>query len=224
MTTPASVDQEGRSDRRRLRRSILTLTISLVSVGVALVSALYTFTATNTGNTFSTGTIHLSLTPATAMFTSTLNPGDTVNRNMNVNNDGTMPLRYAITGLTTASSDGVVPDPDSPTVNTLADALLLTIRSGITSGACTSGDYTGATVEYGPGPTSGLTALALVGSTAQGQQDPNGASLPGADRVLANGASEDLCFTVSLPSNNTLQGYSTTVTFSFVAEQTANNP
>ncbi|WP_186762853.1 TasA family protein [Lentzea tibetensis] len=194
-----------------------------MSVGVALVSALYTYTATNTGNVFSTGTIHLTLNPATAMFNSTLNPGDTVNQDMQVLNDGTMPLRYAITGLTTASSNGGV--ADTPAVNTLAAALQLTIRSGLTEANCESGNYTGATVEYGPGPTSDITtARQLVGDITAGQQDPNAAALPGADRVLANGTNEHLCFTVGLPGGDTNAGLSTTVTFAFVSEQTANNP
>ena len=46
------------------------------------------------------------------------------------------------------------------------------------------------------------------------------------DRVLAAAGTEVLCFYVSLPigAGNTLQGATTTTTFTFDAEQTANNP
>lgn len=46
------------------------------------------------------------------------------------------------------------------------------------------------------------------------------------DRSLAAGASEVLCFRVSLPitTPNTLQGATSDATFTFSAEQTANNP
>ena len=64
------------------------------------------------------------------------------------------------------------------------------------------------------------TALngAAIGSTTQGAQ--------AGDRTLAGCANEVLCFRVSLPlaTGNTLQGMTSAVTFTFDAEQTANNP
>jgi len=200
---------------------VLTLGISLASVGVILVSALFTFTANNTANTFSTGKVHLTLNPATATFTSpTMAPGDTVNANINVLNDGSLALRYAITGLTTASSTGGT--PDGVTVNTLAAALQLTIRQGVTAVNCAAGVYTNGRIEYGPAALSGLTALPLVGSTATGQDGTVAAV--GADRVLAASANEDLCFTVALPTGDTTSaGLGATVTWSFVSEQTIHN-
>lgn len=228
MTSSPAVDQEVISDRRRLRRSVLILSISLVSVGVALVSALYTYTDPVPGNTFSTGTIHLDATPDSAVFTvADMDPGDLVNGNINVVNDGSMELRYAITGVTTASStNGVV---DGTPQDTLANELDLTIRTGIAPGSCTgTSAVAGGTIIYGPGPTSGVAEIDLVGDDAQGAQDPGGAgALPGADRVLAVDADEDLCFTVTLPATgggNTAAGTGVTVTWNFEAEQTANNP
>jgi hypothetical protein len=46
------------------------------------------------------------------------------------------------------------------------------------------------------------------------------------DRELAGGASETLCFRVTLPVDTDVlyQNASTSVTFTFSAEQTANNP
>jgi hypothetical protein len=67
---------------------------------------------------------------------------------------------------------------------------------------------------------AGPTALngASFGNPAQGAQ--------AGDRVLAGGASELLCFQVSLPlsTNNTFQGATSLATFTFDAEQTLNNP
>ena len=46
------------------------------------------------------------------------------------------------------------------------------------------------------------------------------------DRVLATSSVEDLCFRVDLPvgASNVVQGLSTSATFTFYSEQTANNP
>jgi hypothetical protein len=54
--------------------------------------------------------------------------------------------------------------------------------------------------------------------------DPTTGSQAG-DRTLAASANEVLCFSVILPlgTGNTSQGVTTTATFDFVAEQTANN-
>ena len=64
------------------------------------------------------------------------------------------------------------------------------------------------------------TALngAAVGSSAQGAN--------AGDRNLAAGASEVLCFRVSLAlsTGNAFQGATSAATFTFDAEQTANNP
>jgi len=79
----------------------------------------------------------------------------------------------------------------------------------IIEGACGGG---GASVY------SGSLAAAAFGNPAQGAQ--------GGDRVLAGGGSEVLCFTAGLPigTGNSFQGQTVNVTFTFDAEQTANNP
>ncbi len=58
----------------------------------------------------------------------------------------------------------------------------------------------------------------LIGSNTQGAQ--------AGDRPLSASASEVLCFAVVLPlsTGNASQGLSNTATFTFDAEQTANNP
>jgi spore coat-associated protein N len=82
--------------------------------------------------------------------------------------------------------------------------LALTVKTGACAGVTTV--YTGA-----------LSAAAF-GDPSQGAQ--------AGDRSLAGGANEDLCFAWSLPlaSGNGYQGATTTTTFTFNAEQTANNP
>ena len=65
---------------------------------------------------------------------------------------------------------------------------------------------------------SGTLASLAVGSNAQGAQ--------AGDRVPAAVTNETLCFKVTLPlsTGNAFQDLSTTVTFTFDAEQTANKP
>ena len=65
---------------------------------------------------------------------------------------------------------------------------------------------------------TGSLANAVVGDPAVGDQ--------GSDRSLAGAASEVICFRATLPiaTGNTFQGAATTATFTFSAEQTANNP
>ena len=70
-----------------------------------------------------------------------------------------------------------------------------------------------------------LTATVLGASGASFGQSPLSARRR-ATGVLASGANETLCFRVTLPSGtgNPYQAATTTTTFTFDAEQTANNP
>jgi hypothetical protein len=86
------------------------------------------------------------------------------------------------------------------------------VKSGVTT--CTTAGYgADGTSLY----NSSLT-VGAIGSAAQGSQ--------AGDRTLNASTSEILCFQVRLPSSagNSLQGLSTTATFTFAAEQTSNNP
>jgi hypothetical protein len=93
----------------------------------------------------------------------------------------------------------------------LGSALQVEVRASV-AGSCAS--FTG-TVLVAAGTTLNGAAF---GSNAQGFQ--------AGDRTLAGGASETLCFRATLPlsASTTLQGASTTATFTFDAEQTVNNP
>lgn len=184
--------------RRKRRRGIVALlgAISILTVGAGSISlAQFTDSATSTW-AFSTGTIDVNTSPAVLTAVTNMLPGDSSTQALTVTNAGTGDLRYAISVAAT---------------NTLGAQLQLTIKTQDGGGGCAA--FTG---------TSVLAATALngaaVGSATQGAN-------PG-DRNLAAGVSEVLCFRVSLPlaTGNTFQGVSSAATFTFAAEQTANNP
>lgn len=132
---------------RRRRRFAALLALALVSSSLgagALSLAFFTDSQAVTGNAFATGTVDISTTPATALFTvSSMMPGDTSSQAIQVDNAGSGALRYAI-------STSVVTGP------TLAAQLQLDIYAGAT---CTG------TALY-----SGALGAAAVGSATQSAQ------------------------------------------------------
>lgn len=187
---------------RKLMATIVVLAAfaGLLSLGVL---ALFTDTASVPSNTFTAGTVDISTSPASALVTfSTMAPGDQVTNPITVSNAGNLELRYAVTSTTTE--------------NTMAAQLDLTIKSGVTT--CTNAGFgVDGIVLYAPADLGNTTPINVVGNPATGDQ--------GSDRVLAAAGSEVLCFNVSLPlsTGNAFQGSTTTATFDFQAEQTANN-
>ena len=188
-----------------LNKILLTTGVLAVLLAALTISALALFTDTQSvpANAFATGTIDISTTPTSALVTfSNMLPGDQVTAPITVTNAGANQLRYAITSTTTE--------------NTLAAQLDLTVKSGVTT--CTNGGFgASGTVIYTTGDLGNTTAVNVVGDPAQGAQS--------GDRTLNGSANEVLCFNVSLPlaTGNTYQGLTSTATFAFVAEQTANN-
>jgi spore coat-associated protein N len=184
--------------RRRQRRGIVALlgAVSVLTIGAGSIS-LAQF-ADNSGSTwaFATGTIDVSTSPAVLTAVASMMPGDTSTQALTVANAGTGDLRYSLAVAAT---------------NPLGSALQLAIRSEDAGGGCAA--FTG---------TSILAATTLdgaaLGNPAQGAN--------AGDRTLAAGASEVLCVRVSLPlsTGNALQAASSAATFTFDAEQTANNP
>jgi hypothetical protein len=169
-------------------------------------SALFTDTATIDANTFTTGSVGISTNPTTAAVTfSNMVPGDQVTAPIDVNNTGTLELRYAVTSVAT-NSDSLG----------LMSQLDLTIKTGVTT--CSNAGFgVDGTVIYGPNDLGSLAGINVIGDPAQGNDS--------GDRVLAASASEVLCFNVTLPLStpDTYQGAATTATFTFAAEQTVNN-
>lgn len=191
----------GRRRKLALTASILLVVTGLLATGVL---AVFTDTATTDGNTFSSGSVDLTVAPVTAAVTMAgMAPGDRVTRPIDVLNSGALDLRYAVQSATTE--------------NVLASELALTVKSGVVT--CTTGGFAGSgTVIYGPAPLGNTAPVALIGDAAQGQDL--------GDRILASGATEALCLDVQLPltTGDTAEGLTTTATLTFLAEQTAGNP
>ncbi len=198
--------------RRHLSRILFVLLLVGVigaSLGVAS-NAIWTDSEDVDANTFSTGTIDLSTSPTTALVIfSDMAPGDEVTNDITVTNAGSLELRYAVTSTTTE--------------DTLAAQLDLTIKTGVTT--CTNAGFdTDGTVIYNsgtglPDDLGSTTGIDVIGDPTQGADT--------GDRTLAaSGGNEDLCFNVELPdtTGDSFQGLITTATFTFAAEQTANNP
>src|SRR3954454_20813641 len=151
-------------------------------------------------NSFTAGTIALNGPGITSLSlsSSALMPGDTKNSSVTVQNDGTAQLRYSVSATST----------NADTKN-LRSVLTLTVKTIGTNCATFDGTqlFTG---------TLGASS-AVIGLPAQGADT--------GDRNLNASASEVLCFRLVLPSGtgNAYQGAATTTTFTFDAEQTANN-
>jgi hypothetical protein len=190
----------GSARRVRGRHGVLAvvwLAVLIVSIGVGRLS-LATFTdQAPVDGAFSTGTITLGLQPATTLVTfAGMVPGDQAAAPLIIANTGTGALRYAMTSIA-SDIDG----------KHARDVLQLTVerRTGC-AGAILETLY------------DGPIATAAFGDPQVG--DDLG------DRALDGGTSETLCFRVTLPLDTDVlyQSASTTATFTFSAEQTANNP
>ena len=121
----ATMDQhelEPRTQRRRRRRGLLVFLLvgsSVATFGAGLMSlALFTDSDATAGG-FTTGTIDIASTPATLFNVTAMMPGDSNSATLNVANNGTAQLRYALTSSST-NADG----------KNLASQLQLTVRAG----------------------------------------------------------------------------------------------
>ncbi len=194
MPTAADASDEVEPRRRRRRIMALLLGMATVSLGAGLFT-LAIFTDTDaSGGSFAAGSVDIEANPTVAFTVTDMVPGDTVTAPLTISNNGTSALRYALTSVATT---------------VLGDTLTLEIRALGTSCAVFDGGVV-------------LAATALDGAAFG---DPSQGADAG-DRTLAAAASEVLCFRVALPlgSGNTLQGLTSAATFTFDAEQTANNP
>jgi Camelysin metallo-endopeptidase len=196
-------------------KKLVALGLTALAAGSLTLGTMFTgalFTDQHSDNsTFTTGTILLDATKIAAMdLTSALMmPGDTQRSAVTVENIGTAQLRYAVAQTST----------DADTLG-LRDALYVVVKTEDTGAGAfgTDGDYCDDSNGTSVHASAAMGASGnLVGNPAQGGQ--------AGDRTLNAGNNEVLCFYVSLPSNtsNAYQGASTTTTFTFSAEQTANN-
>ena len=196
-------------------RKLIALGLTALAAGSLAIGTMFTgaiFTDQQTDNsTFTTGTIALDAAKIAAMdlTTSSMMPGDTAASSVTVQNDGTAQLRYAVSQSSTNS--------DSKNLRSVLNVEVKTEDTG--AGAFgTDGDY----CDDSNGTT--LYTSAALGASGDLVGDPTQGAQAG-DRTLDSGTSEVLCFYVSLPlsTSNAYQSASTTTTFTFDAEQTANN-
>jgi hypothetical protein len=180
--------------RRQRAAALVLVLVALATLGTSA-ATLAVFTGDSSASTsWTTGTIVNGASPTTVFNAGGMMPADEGSQTVAVANTGTSGLRYAMTSAST--------DPDG---RGLRDQLLLTIRAG----ACAS-----------PGATlySGALAGASLGSPAQGDD--------AGDRTVDAGDADDLCFSWVFPATSgpSFQDAATSATFTFAAEQTANNP
>lgn len=206
---PPAPAPEERERRRRLVGAIGIAGLSLVTLGTLTTGAVFTDSDDLGANSFSTGTVLIGTTPASALFSVTnMAPGDTVYEPLTVLNQGSLDLRYAVTATAT--------DPDT---KALRGQLGFAVHSGVSAANCTAGNVAGGTQLYPAAGYQPIGAAANVfGSTAQGAD--------AGDQNVAAGGSQLLCVVadLDLTTGNAFQNSATTVTFTFTAEQTKNNP
>jgi predicted ribosomally synthesized peptide with SipW-like signal peptide len=194
MTALTNVSRRpGRLSRQQRLAMAALAVLTAVSLGAGATSLAIFTDSSASTGTFTSGTIDITSNPTVAFTVSAMMPGDDNTQALTIANAGTGALRYSLTTVAT---------------NVLGDTLTLTVKTLGTDCATFDG-------------TTVLAATALdgaaIGSPTQGAD--------AGDRVLAAASSEVLCFRVSLPlaTGNASQGISSSVTFTFDAEQTANN-
>lgn len=181
------------------------LALPLAFSGLAI-AGMFTLTTTalfsdsqTTAASFTAGTVDLAASPASAVLTGTnLAPGDVMVGEIVVNNTGTLEYRYALRGSVTNNVGWE-----------------FTVKAGVTT--CDEAGFTqSGTVLYGPGPLQ-ASPTNVVGDDTPGQQM--------GDRLVSAGVSEKICVEAQLPfsTGNEVQGQTEIATFTFNAEQTANN-
>ena len=190
----------GRRTRHLLLMGIVALSLASVGAG-AYTLAIFTSSAATGGNAFTVGTVVIGVSPSSALITfAGMVPGDSTTGTLTVSNSGNSTFRYAMTTAATNAD-----------AKALRDQMTLVVKTKDTNtGGCAN--FNG-TQLY-----SGTLAGGTIGDPTVGSQ--------AGDRTLAGAASEILCFQATLPAatGNAFQSATTTGTFTFSAEQTANNP
>ena len=207
MPETASTDISPEPRRHRGRKLMLLAGLAVMSLSAGQMSlAIFTDQETVPA-TFSTGSIILDPVKIDALIltTSAMMPGDTVTDDVVVENVGSSQLRYAVSASTT--------NPDTKDLRTQLTLTVKTIDVTTPVTPCDNFDGTSILAATVLGATT-----TILGSPTQGAQ--------AGDRNLAAAANETLCFRVTLPSGtgNAFQSATAVTTFTFDAEQTANNP
>jgi len=191
---------------------LLTLgaALTVASIGMGAVS-LAVFTDTETVDaTFTSGTIILDATKIDALNLSlgaNWVPGDSVTGSVDVENDGGNTLRYSLNTTTTA-----VAGPNGGVLNTALLVEVKTVDATTPIVKCDNFDGTALQVSEALG-----SANVMFGSVSS--------TVGTGDRTVLATATDVLCIRISLPiaTGDTFQGATAVSTFTFNAEQTANN-
>lgn len=157
---------------RKILTSLIIIAVVAASITAAAM-AVFSDQQTSPDNVFTTGTVILGIDPATAMFTvSNMAPGDVEYGGLEVSNNGSLELRYAMT--TTADNTSTLDEQVDLTIDVVTGP-------GVDSIWYTADDAVGEANIYGP---DGVLSSAFFGDPAQGEQ--------AGDRTLASSPSERL--------------------------------
>lgn len=183
-------------------RAVLCLAL-VGGLGATTSLAYWTDEVAISGATFTAGTLDLEVdnadpfTGATVLSMSDMVPGNTSAQVLAVENAGTAPLKYTLTGGLTGAS---------ATSYGSAGALRLTIvLNGTKSGSGNTSTCTGGTTIHGPTALTGTTTTSIL------------VKRPAAP--LASGATESLCFQITFDSAapSGLQGLAVNAVFTATA-------
>lgn len=184
--------------------------LTVASIGIGAVS-MAVFTDTETVDaTFTSGTIVLDATKIDALNLALGDnwvPGDSVTGSVDVENDGTNPLRYSLNTTTTA-----VAGANGGVLNT---ALLVEVKTvDATTPVTKCNEFDGTSLQVSEALGSSNVMFGSVSPT-----------VGTGDRTVLAGATDVLCIRISLPiaTGDTFQGATAVSTFTFNAEQTENN-
>ena len=182
---------------RRLTLALILLASAFLVLRPA--QAAFTDTASVPGNSFTAGTVAVTLTDNTntAMFTVTnLKPGDaTLSRCVTVTNNGDLPLQLSLYSGTTSGTG-------------LGSYLNLSVLRG----------SFGTPPAY-PACTTFTSAAAVYAGTLAAFPTTAGAALSDGGGTLAPGASRVFQFDLSLQDNSAAQAKAVTLPFTFAASQ-----
>jgi hypothetical protein len=202
---PKERTQGAKERRRRLVATAGIVGLSVIALGSLSTGAFFTDQTSVDSADITTGSVKINTNPnATLDFAATnMAPGDSAYKRLQVLNNGSLAMRYSADGSATAALGG---------------QLEVTVYMLPTAGtACTAGTVSGLTPLFDPAPL-GAGPTQLFGDPATGQDS--------GDQVLSAGAQDGLCVVATLPTGtgNAFQNTTTTLSFHFDAEQTANNP
>ncbi|KQR08224.1 TasA family protein [Cellulomonas sp. Leaf334] len=221
MIDPAPVHHDA-PRRRRLWTTVAIVGLAAVGATTLTTSAIFTDNDAQSA-TIESGTVDLEIGDAVpfAFSPQNLAPGDSTFTPLQVQSNGSLQLRYAIsyfaTPTTNPEDDPVLDPPATP--GDLRDILALTVYPVTSENACSAAGVAAVTPINNPGVGEDWPGAAtpLVGVPTMGPDT--------GDRSLPAGASEWLCFQVDFPiaADNAYQDSAVELDLIFNAEQTANN-